>query len=392
MPDLSIYNQEQILRYYDELSDSKKEILNEQINKIDFNFMNQLYKNSYYDEELDINKISPLKIIDSNKAEDNSKIGEEIVKNGEYAVLLMAGGFGSRLGLEIPKGCLTLKIKDKKISLFEIFINQLKQANEKNNTLIKLYIMTGKNNNEDTIKFFKDNNYFNYGKDNIKIFVQDELPILNTKGKILLKSKNEILFGPNGNGDVFASLKRNNLIDDMKNNHIKYVLFSSIDNALNNIVDYNFIGNTLKNNYELSSKTLSKENEDERDWIFCKYDNKPFMLPTRYITKDITNYKVNNEYVYREKNITYHLISINYIEKFANEKLKYHRAYKKNNHLDEDGTIIIPDSPNSFKFEKFIFDAFEYADDMLLYRVDRSEFCPIKVMEDIKKVEDYLNK
>ena len=391
MPDLSIYNQQQVLRYYDELSNSEKELLNEQIKKIDFDFMNKLYKNSYFDEEIDVSKITPLKIIDSKTDEDNSKIGEELIKNNNYAVVLMAGGFGSRLGLEIPKGCLTLNINNKKVSLFESFINQLKKANEKFDVTINLYIMTGKNNNFDTIKFFNDNNYFNYPKDKIKIFVQDELPILDTNGKILLKSKDEILFGPNGNGDIFAALKRNNLIDDMKKNNIKYVLFSSIDNALNNIVDYNFIGTTIKNNYQLSTKTITKENEDDKGWIFCKYNNKPFMLPTNYITNDITNYQIDNKYVYREKNITYHLISIDYIEKFSNIKLKYHRAYKKNCCLDQNGNIIEPTSPNTFKFEKFIFDAFEYSDDMLLYRVGKDEFCPIKVVEDIKKVEQYLN-
>ena len=392
MKDLSIYNQEQVLRFYDELSDEQKEILNEQIKRIDFDFMNTLYKNSYFDEEYDITKISPLKIVDSSNVEDNSSIGEEIVKNGEYAVLLMAGGFGSRLGLEIPKGCVTLNVNNKQVSLFELFINQLKKANEKFNTTIKLYIMTGKNNTDATRKFFEDNNYFDYSKDKIKIFVQDELPILDVKGKVLLKSKSEILFGPNGNGDVFASLKRDGLINDMKESNIKYVLFSTIDNALNNMVDYNFIGTTIKNNYELASKTLTKESTEEREWIFCKYENKPFMLPTSYITEDITNYQVDGKYVYREKNITYHLISTSYIEKFANEKLKYHRAYKKNSYLDEEGNLIVPESNNSFKFEKFIFDAFTFADDMLLYRVGKNEFCPIKVMDDIKKVEEILNK
>lgn len=395
MPDLTVYNQQQVLKYFDELNNIDKNILLNQINSINFEFMNTLYKNSFTDEIVDLNNISSLNIIDSLDVKENPEcinIGEELVKNNEYAVLLMAGGFGSRLGLDIPKGCLELNIKGKKISLFEFFINQLKLANEKHNSLIKLYIMTGDNNYKDIISYFEDNNYFNYPKECVKIFVQGKLPILDVNGKIVLKGKNEILFGPNGNGDVFRALKENNLIEDMKENNIKYILFSTIDNVLNNLVDYSFIGATIKNNYKLSSKTITKESENEKDWIFCKYMNKPYMLQTHCLTPEITNYKdENGNYLYREKNITYHLISLDLVELFSEKQLKYHRAYKKNNYLDENGKLIIAEENNSFKFEKFIFDAFEYADDMLLYRISKDEFMPIKKAEDIKKIEDYLN-
>ena len=391
MPDLNKYNQNQLLRYYDELTKEEKQQLDSQIKKIDFELMNKLYEDSFKNEIIDINNISPLKIIDSTEKEENLKTGKEIVKNGEYAVLLMAGGLGSRLGIEGPKGCLKLNIKGKLISLFEIIINQLKKANEENNTVIKLYIMTSQNNNKQTIEFFEENNYFNYSKDKIIMFIQNELPILDVDGKMVLKNKSEVLFGPNGNGDVFDSLKQNHLIEDMKQSNIKYVSFLTIDNPLNEVVDYNFIGATINNNYGLSSKTRTKKSDEEKGWVFLKYNGKPFMLPAEYATKEITNIKQNGDYVYREKNNAYHLISIENIENFSNQKLKYHRAYKKNSYLDEDGNIIKPERPNSFKFEKFIFDAFMYADDMLLYRIKDEEFIAIKVIEDIKKIEEILN-
>ena len=106
MIDINKYNQNQILRYYDDLSMEDKTFLENQINKIDFDFMNNLYINSYHDEILDINNISPLKIIKSTNDDNAIKIGKYLVRNNEYAVLLMAGGNASRLGLNIPKGCL----------------------------------------------------------------------------------------------------------------------------------------------------------------------------------------------------------------------------------------------------------------------------------------------
>ena len=390
---LEKYNQEQLLRFYDELSNFEKDRLIDQINSINLDFINKIYKDSFIDEDIDMSKISYLNITkEENTTPDDITTGENIIKNNEYAVLLMAGGFGSRLGFNKPKGCLELTINGKTITLFELFINQIKDANKKYNSNIRLYIMTSTANNDDTVSFFEDNNYFDY-KEYIKIFTQEDFPILDLDGKILLKSKSEILMGPNGNGNVYESLKRNGLIEDMKNNNIKYVLFSTIDNPLLNIVDIPFIGTTINNNYSLATKTLMKTNEDSTDWIFCKYNNKPFILPSENITNELTNTKINNDYVYRETNITYHLISVNNIERFANIDLPYHRAYKNNKFLDETGNLIDTDERNSYKFEKFIFDAFSYADDMLLYRIKENEFRPIKEKEDIEKtVKELQNK
>jgi UDP-N-acetylglucosamine pyrophosphorylase len=384
--DLKKHNQEQLLKYYNELSQEEKNNLTAQINSIDFDLVNTIYKNSYIDEEIDMTKVSNLKIINKKDTNpDNIIIGENIIRNNEYAIVLMAGGFGSRLGFNKPKGC--LKINGK--TLFEMFIDQIKDANKKYNSNISLYIMTSNANNKDTISFFNDNNYFDY-KEYINIFIQDDFPILNIDGKIVLKNKHEILFGPNGNGDVFNALKRFNLIDDMINKGIKYILFSTIDDPLLDIVDTKFIGTTISNKYDLASKTIMKTDEDNKEWIFCKYNNKPYMLPSRCINKELTNTMIDNEYVYREINITYHLMSIDKLKLFSNIELPYHRAYKNNKYLDEDGNLINTEERNSFKFEKFIFDAFYHAEDMLLYRVNKNEFCPIKEKEDINKVINLL--
>ena len=388
------YHQEHLLSFYDQLEKKQKKELLSEIRKIDFKLMQKLYKNSYFDEEIDINEINELKCI-TNLSElekkECKKIGEKLIKQNQYGIVIMAGGNASRLGMG-PKGCLEIKAARKKISLFELFINQLKKTNKEYNVTLNLYIMTSITNYEAITEFFKNNNYFNYPKDNIHFFVQEELPILDVQGHILLKDKNKILFGPNGNGNVFSALKTSGLLKDIKQKNIKYILFTTIDNVLTKLVDLEFIGSTLSNNYKLSSKTITKENGNEKDWVFCKYKNKPFMLPTRYITTNITNNKNSKgEYTYREKNIAYHLISIDLVTKFANINLKYHRAYKKNNYIDTNGKKVIAQSPNTFKFEQFIFDAFYFTEDMLLYRINEDEFCPIKTKEDIKKVEKIVS-
>ena len=390
------YNQQHILRFYNQISQDQQHSLLKEIEKLNIKKMQELYKNSYFDEEIDMNKISNLNCITNLREEEKKEyknIGERIIKNNQYGIVIMAGGNASRLGLGIPKGCLKLSVNKKNISLFELFINQLKEIQNLYDIYLNLYIMTSKTNNEEIQNFFSKNNYFDYPKENIKFFCQDELPILDVKGNIVLKEKNKILFGPNGNGNVFHALKKSKLLEDLIEKNIKYVLFSTIDNVLTKLVDMEFIGATIANNYKLASKTITKKNDEEKDWIFCKYNHRPFMLPSNYITKEITNKKNNNnEYIYREKNITYHLISIDLISKFAEIDLKYHRAYKKNNYIDIDGNKIIAETPNTFKFEQFIFDAFYFADDMLLYRVNKNEFFPIKIQEDIKLASNELAK
>ena len=339
-----------------------------QIRLINFKKMKKLFDNSFKDSLINTDKISALKV--TKKTNKYKSIGIDLVKRGKYAIVIMAGGNGSRLGFKGPKGCFEFNINNRFISLFESYFEQLKKIIIEYNIVIPIYIMTSNSNYNDTINFFNKNNYFYYPKDKIKFFIQSDLPILDRSGKIVLKDENNILFGPNGNGDVFKSLKKYHLIKDMISNNIKYCLFMSVDNILNDLVDFNFIGATIYNNYKLASKTIKLNNKKE--WIFCKYNNSPFMLPSEYL-----NSNLNIDYY---KNISYHLIHINLIKKFSKLKLPYHRAYKKYNYIGSLNTL------NSFKFEKFIFDAFNYSDDMLLYEVDDSEFYPLKGIDDITEI------
>ncbi len=383
--DIKLYNQEQILTFLNELSNEEKEELYSDINKIDFKLMHDLYINSYKDESIDFNKCSPCKIVSKSIMNDKNN-AINLIKNNQYAIVIMAGGNGSRLGFNGPKGC--VKIGNR--SLFQIYIDKLLDIYKQYGIYINLYIMTSSLNNADTVKYFKDNDYFGYNKKNIKFFIQNDLPILDTSGKMLLKDKNHILFGPNGNGNVFYSLKRDNLINDMKMKNIKYVLFMGIDNPLIKLVDFDLLEIIIRNNYELVCKTIFKKDDNDMGGVLCLYDGKPFAITTDYVTVETNNIKINGEYAYRDKNILYHVLSLKNVIDFSNLKLRYHRAYKKNNYMDLNGNYVVPLKSNSFKFEQFIFDAFKNEDDMILYRVDESEFMGIKNKDDLEKANDLL--
>lgn len=381
---LKKYNQEHLLNFYNELDDEQKEFLLNQILRIDFKQIFDLYEASKIDEVIPCNLIEPLHYFDKTKMtcdEINmyTQIGEEYIKRCEFAVVTMAGGQGTRLGYKGPKGTFELDIVPKK-SLFEILCDNLKKANKKYNVTIPWYIMTSIYNDESTKQFFKDKNFFGYPKDSVKFFSQSQLPLIDINGNLILEETYKIKEASNGNGDVFESLKRHNIIQDMKNKNIKWIFFSGVDNVILDIVDPVFIGITADSNTLISSKTLLKKDVNAPDWIFARRNGKPAIINSSHLNDDMKIAKDENGYdLYREINMLAHLFNISAIEFIANRNFPYHRAFKKNTFVNDEGMKQIPESPNTFKFETFIFDAFSYFDDMILLRVkDDDEFAPIK--------------
>jgi len=387
---LKKYHQEKLLSFYSELTEEEKINFLHEINNLDLDKMMKIYQASYVDSEFDINDYSALNVVEPREYQQTPH-AEKLLLNNQYGVVILGGGHGSRLGFSGPKGCLELNINNQLISLYEIYIKQLIDASCKYHNYINVYIMTSTTNDEATKEYFIKHDYFGYPKECIHFFAQDDLPILSTDGKLLLKEKNQILKGPNGNGNVYSALKRSGLLMDMKKKNLKYLLFIPIDNPLVKIVDLPFLETSLTSGYELVTKTILKENEQDLDGVFCRYKGKPAVLAKDNMTVEINNIKVNDEYVYRDKNIVYHLMSLKNVIYFSKIKLPYHRAYKKNSYLTCEGNYQVPEKPNTFKFELFIYDAFHYAKDMLLYRVKKDEFLAIKTKDDVLKVEKYFN-
>lgn len=401
--ELKKYNQNHLLTFYNELSFYKKRKLLNDIKKINFQKINDNFtrliinekqneiirKNTFYN-------ISPLpyyKKEDIKNIDEIIHLGEQFIKNDNVALVTLAGGMGSRLNYYGPKGTFELNINSTKISLFEIIINNLKEINKKYNVAPFWFIMCSINNIKETKKYFKNKKYFNYPKNKIIFFVQDEEAVCDLNGKIILKEKHKILFESNGNGSVFKKLKDNKLILFMKKNNIEWIFFSGIDNVLNIPIDPTFLGLTVYTKNSVASKSISKTDDQSKNYVFCKRDNKIYMLESSKITPKLTNKKENNKYLYRETNVVNHLINISKLDEYAQINLVYHDAIRKTTHIDLNGQIIVPDKPNSCKFEQYIYEIFYNEPDMLLYSINNDEFSPLKNSEDIEKTtKDYTNK
>ena len=387
---LKEYNQEHIVRLLEKLEEEKQDELVKQIHSIDFHQITELYNNTKKEIEFKESKIEPLKYLDKARLTDSQRkkfdeFGEASVRAGEYAVVTMAGGQGTRLGHQGPKGTFKLDVYGKGKYLFEILTENLKEANEKYEVTIPWYIMTSRENNSETVEFLEKNNYFGYDKEAVTIFTQSELPLVDEEGKLLIGKDYKIKEASDGNGGTYASLRASGCLADMKEKGIKWIFIGSVDNALLKMVDVTLLGMAISQNVQIASKSVVKANPHEKVGVFCKMNGHPKVIEYSELpTKMAEQRDRRGELKYGESHIMCNLYTIDAIEKVSKEVLIYHSAHKKNSYIDEDGNEVIPEGPNSYKFESFIFDAFEFFDDIAILRGKREDdFAPVKNKEGV---------
>lgn len=381
------FKQEHLLQSIDELSVSSQEKLISQISSVDFNLIDDLFYNSTIpntNRPFVERSITPIKcdiIEEFSKPQliEYKNKGIEAICEGKIASVTMAGGQGTRLGYNGPKGTFKIGPPIEK-TLFELQAERLKGIHQEYGKWIPWYIMTSYENHNDTIKYFRENKYFGYSEKNIFFFMQGMLPMIDFKGKILLKEKDEICFGPDGNGGVFLSLKKSGLLHDMNLRGVEWVFICGIDNALVNVADPIFMGYTIMSGKSSASKSVAKKYPEEAVGVFCLENGKPSIIEYTEIPKGLAKMvNSNGQLLFGDANIISHLFKLKDIIKIADNGLPYHTAIKKAPYIDKNGNKVIPQEPNAYKFESFIFDALKNLNDMAILRVQRErEFAPIK--------------
>lgn len=382
---LAKYGQNHVIDLFGKISEEQKNELANQVLNIDFAQIMELYENTKRKIEIKSKEIKPIEYLDKAKLSDEelnkyNKLGENILKNGQYAVVTMAGGQGTRLGHSGPKGTFKLDVYGKGKYLFEILAENLKEANNKYGKIIPWYIMTSKENNQMTKDFLEKHNYFGYDKNYVTLFMQGELPLIDTNGKLLISKDMKIKEASDGNGGTYSSLRASGALANMKERGIKWIFIGGVDNVLLKMVDTTLLGVTIDKNYQIASKSVVKANPQERVGVFCKMNGHPKVIEyTELPEKMSEEVDSNGELKFGESNILCHLYTIDAVEKVSTEPLMYHTAFKKNSYIDENGKEIVPNEPNSYKFESFIFDAFQFFDDMAILRGKREDdFAPVK--------------
>jgi UDP-N-acetylglucosamine/UDP-N-acetylgalactosamine diphosphorylase len=222
-----------------------------------------------------------------------------------------------------------LDINPKK-SLFQILCDTLKEKNKKYGVIIPWYIMTSRENNDQTKEFFIKNNYFEYPKEAIKFFIQGELPMINTEGKIILDEKGFVKLAADGHGGIFEAMFKNKIIDEMKQKKIEWIFIGPIDNPLVKMIDEIFIGIAVDKKVLAAGKSLVKANPNEKVGVFCKKDGKPSVIEYTEISEELANKTDrNNNLLFGESHINCNMFNIKALELIGNRKLPYHSAFKK---------------------------------------------------------------
>lgn len=280
------------------------------------------------------------------------------------------------------KGTYKIEFEDGGKYLFEIIVDTLKRAREEYGVTIPWYIMTSNENNEDTVSFLEENNYFGYPKEYVYIFEQGKLPLLDEQGKLLVGKDGIIKEASNGNGGIFNSMLKKGAIEDMDKRGIEWVFIGSVDNILLKNVDVLLLGLTASRGNQIGTRTVLKRSPDEKVGVLCKQNNRVKVIEYTELPDDIAGITDNNgELVFGESHIMCNLFNINAVKRSSTKELEYHVAFKKSNYLDKEGNLIEPDKANAYKFEQFIFDSFKLFDDIAILRGKREEdFAPVKNM------------
>ncbi len=387
---LDACGQAHLLRFYDSLSDSEQYQLLEQIDALDVQLLD-VFAAYQHQGELQRGKLEPLGALTLKEIADNREkfesAGLDAIRQGKVGAVLLAGGMGTRLGFDKPKGMYNIGLT-RQLSIFECLINNLMEVVDKAGAFVPLFVMTSEKNDEDTREFFEENKYFGYNPEYVNFFVQEMAPAVDADGKILLEEKGRIATSPNGNGGWFISLVKAGLLNLLQREGIEWLNIFAVDNVLQKIADPCFIGATLLSGCESGSKVVSKAFPEERVGVLCLEDGKPSIVEYYEMTDEmIQNREPDGTLSYNYGVILNYLFRVDKLTELMNDKLQVHIVHKKVPYLDENGTLIKPEEPNAYKFETLVLDMIHMQKNCLSYEVERNkEFAPVKNADGVDSV------
>lgn len=377
-----------VMRGFDNLSEDKKKAFLEQIDNInwpDFKLIGDEGKITR--GQFSVPPAVELAEIASRKDEFEAA-GLEALKKGQVAAVLLAGGMGTRLGFDLPKGCYNVGLTHE-LYIFECLINNLLDVVKKAGCFVPLYIMTSEKNDEDTRNFFEEHDYFGYDKSYVKFFIQDMACAVDYNGKLLLEEEGRLATSPNGNGGWFASMVKAGLTKDLHAKGVKWINIFAVDNVLQRIADPVFVGATIIGNYVAGSKVVRKVEPAEKMGLLCLEDGHPSIVEYYEMSKEMSEAKAEDgSLLYKFGVILNYLFSVEKLEEIVNNQMLVHVVEKKIPFVDENGNHVSPTEPNGYKFELLVLDMINMMDNNLAFEVDREyEFAPIKNLHGVDSVD-----
>ena len=394
---LKNHNQSHLLGFWEKLDKSQRQDLLAQIQRLDLDridvWVKKFIKNPASDAisgdfipAMSYNP-APVGPEQQRKYAGAVKLGKEVISAGKVAAFVVAGGQGTRLGFDGPKGNFPISPIKKK-TLFRIFADSIAAASQKYQANCPWYVMTSPLNYGQTKEIFRSNNYYGLGEKNVFIFQQGTLPNFSLDGKILLEDKAKIACSPDGHGGSLRALYQSGALDDMKRRGVEFLSYWQVDNPLINIFDPLFIGLHVLDKAEMSSKALIKSGPKEKVGNFCLVDGRVTVIEYSDLPDELAEKRnPDGSLVFELGSIAIHIINRTFVEKLNGDdfSLPLHIAVKKIRHIDEKGNAVESDG---IKLESFVFDALPLASKSVILQTIRSEeFAPTKNAAGVDSVD-----
>lgn len=386
---LAAYGQEHVLKYYDELTAQEQQSLLAQIEATD---MSMLAACQHREELTQKGKITPLAAMELDEIEVNREsftaAGLETIRAGKVGAVLLAGGMGTRLGSDDPKGMYNVGLT-RELYIFECLINNLMDVVRQADTWIHLFVMTSDKNHDATIAFLQEHEFFGYNAEYVHFFKQEMAAATDYQGKIYLEEKGRLSTSPNGNGGWFISMKNAGMLDLVKKTGIEWLNAFAVDNVLQRIADPCFVGATVQRNCVVGAKVVRKNAPDEKVGVVCLEDGRPSIVEYYELTDELMNARdEKGNPAYNFGVILNYLFQVSALEGLLANKLPLHIVEKKIPCLDEAGNPVKPEEVNGYKYENLVLDMIHQLDSCLPFEVVRNrEFAPIKNKTGVDSVE-----
>ncbi len=378
-----------VLKYYEELTQEEKEALLAQVETLDFSMTASCKHKEELNQKGEITPLSAMQLNEiAERKEEFMSAGIDAIRAGKVGAVLLAGGMGTRLGSDAPKGVYNIGLT-KAVFIFQRLIENLLDVVRQADAWIHLFVMTSDKNHEATVNFFREKDYFGYKPEYITFFMQEMAPATDYEGRVYMEAKDKISTSPNGNGGWFSSMMKWGVVDKIHEAGIEWLNVFAVDNVLQRIADPCFVGATILTDSDVGAKVVRKNAPDERIGVICLEDGRPSIVEYYELTEELMNARdENGEPAYSFGVILNYLFREKALEEIVAKKLPLHIVEKKIPCLNEAGELIRPEEPNGYKYEQLVLDMIHELDSCLPYEVERNyEFAPIKNKTGIDSVE-----
>lgn len=388
---LAPFGQEHLLTYWDDLDEGRREKLAAQISEIDFAALRTLREAAPAKDDflsmLDRAKCPPAFRLDAARnrfaPEEAIARGENALRRGRIGIVLVAGGQGTRLGFDHPKGMFPIGPVSGK-TLFQIHFEKILALSNRYDVRIPLFIMTSPATHDETVRFLSENGRFGLEEDCLYVFMQGTMPAVDMKtGKVLLAEKDRVFTSPDGHGGMLAAMEKHGCLDECASCGIEHLFYFQVDNPMVDIGSPEFLGYHLLSESDLTSQVIAKEDPLERVGNVVDVDGRLFVVEYSDLPDEAARRRnEDGSLAIWAGSIAVHAMSAAFLRRILHQAdaLPFHVAKKKVPHLDPaSGEYVEPEEPNALKFERFIFDILPYAKNAVVVEIDREEgFGPLK--------------